>query len=268
MIRRDDEDFKKDNYWDKRDPPYFLCRGKRLFPMLEAIIQGGWKTDVNATGGFSEDRQVCKHFAKGGFESRDGPPAVYIADRYNYQEQEPTLQPIKYDEEWFKQHPDVVRVCQTLPQYKRSMEEEISSAMCYPGEKEWVVMDKTFRPLNQKKETSFESGENFTYYNRGILNIFLSDQELEHMKLGYASHYRDLIGVEKGMNEAKEILKKFIPKDLPVEYVNLYYCDGYNAFYTKAEKEESQCLLYNSFKPEGPPMAEGLNKDNAYKKWG
>jgi hypothetical protein len=279
-LQKDDEDFKRSDYFDKREGPFKICRGRRLFPTIEAIASGGWKTDVDAVGGFSEDRQVCKKFAKGGY-TREGPPAVYIADRYHYQEQEPTLQAIQYDEKWLDEHPEVVRICQTLPDMRRSHDEERSSAMCYSREKEWAVVGKNvLRPLDLvRKYTVGENDEEHEYRIQGSLNIYLDGQELDQMRISNDSYHEQLPSICKAMNEAHDVLEKAIPSDLPVEEIRLYYCDNSpDAFsmhtscykdnnYTCQDKmERANCILHSRIKPKGKPMSEGIER-KAYKEW-
>lgn len=274
-LHKDADDYL--NYYDVTRKQNHLCRGKRLYKLITELGTG-WRTGVEAVGGFSEDQYICKHFAFGGMEGKDGPPAVYLANTAWYKEQEPTFQPIQYTEEWLREHPDVVAVCQTLPDMRRPLDDEISSATCYSREKEWVVLGKEIvKPLHHKYEDS--SDPEHPYYLQGELNIYLDDRELERMGADiHASYNGSGDTLCQAMSWAKEQLEKTIPKDLPLDRsgVKLYYCDrGYSdaadAPYNKDGVKKSVsgkgCMLWSYLKPKGKPYDEGFEYPPSRQVW-
>lgn len=268
-LRQDSEDFLNSDY-NKRYQPDKLCRGKRLWRLIREMGSGGWETGTKAVGGFSEEPLICKRFGARGDEQHDGPPALYYAKMEDYKEQHPTLQPIQYTEEWLTAHPDVVQICQTIPECRRPLCEEIGSAICYKNEKEWVALEEKVRPLDLVHK--YEWGDEVhSYPVQGKINVYLSDRELARMSIDIRTGYGtgNLPEVCKAMAEAKEKLEKIIPSDLPVEYVQLYYCDSDSDLMNadSSGTKNSACELHSSFKPQGRPFKEGFNPPPSERIW-
>jgi hypothetical protein len=258
-----------------------LCRGKRLYRLIEELSTGGWKADpdLGVAGGFSDSPNVCKQFGARGNEGHDGPPAVYYGNRANYIKQHPTLQPIQYNEEWLAAHPNVTGVCQTFPgkERRRSINEEVSSAMCYKGEHEWVA-EEDLRPLNLHYSDN--------YYLKGRVNIYLDDTELRRMGINVYSGYNSLGHLCPELKEAITILENLIPADLEGvdKYggIGVYYCDSHSDLmnanssggYCSASDtgtckyddplENTACVLVEHIQPKGKPFKEGFEYPRSY----
>jgi hypothetical protein len=274
-LKTDIEDFRERGYGS--DPkPTPLCRGKRLYKLIEELSNGGWPSDpdLGVSGGFSDAPTVCKQFGARGWEGHDGPPAMYYADRAEYIKQHPSIQPIQYNEEWLTAHPNVTAVCQTLPgkERRRGIEQEVSSAMCYKGEKEWVA-EEDLRPLD------FPYSEN--YHIKGHLNIYLDDTELRRMGINVYSGYNNMKHLCSELNEARDMLEKVIPKDLPVDNVKLYYCDSHSDLINANGSgdyciethatckyndplENTACNLVDYLQKKGKPFKEGFEYPKSY----
>lgn len=244
-----------------------VCRGKRLVQLLEEIAAGGWKTNINAVGGFSGDLTVCKSYANGtmGTRAPEGPPAVYHASAWAYTEQEPNFQPVQYTEEWLNEHPDVAHVCQTIPGFERPLEDEIGSTIWCKWEKEWVALDTNLlKPLEYRQPSEDGTRE---YVHRGELNIYLSKDELERMNV-IDKYNLGLPGLCNEMRVAKAGLEKLIPADLPVKRVRLYYCDYPPGSFSVSEgSSKLRCQLHGDLTPKGRPMSEGIDKSLIYLPW-
>lgn len=268
-LRQDSEDFLGSDY-GKRYELDKLCRGKRLWALIQEIGNGGWETGVQAVGGFSEDPSVCKQFGARGREQKDGPPAVYYARVENLKEQHPSLQPIQYTEEWLTTHPDVIRICQTIPECKRPLCEEIGSAICYKGEKEWVALEEKVRPLDLVHKSEYD-GKEYEHHSRGKINIYLSDREIARLGVNLRTGYGtgNLPDVCKAMAEAKEKLESVIPSDLPIEYFQLYYCDSDSDLVNahSSGTKDSNCELHSYLEPKGKPFKDGFEPPPSTPVW-
>lgn len=277
-LKTDIPDFRGE-YYDKGKT--VLCRGKRLYRLIEELSTGGWPADpdLGLSGGFSDDPLVCKQFGSRGNEGHDGPPAIYYADETDYVKQHPTLQPIQYNEEWLAAHPNVTGICQTFPgkERRRGITEEVSSAMCYKMEKEWFA-EEDIRPLDYKK---YEDND---YRQKGHINVYLDDVEMRRMGLPIYSGDNNLGRICPLLDMAEKALEKIIPKDLPVDYggVNLYYCDSHSDLtnanssgnWCKATEdhgcpyddrlENAACIGVGFIKAKGKPFAEGFERPASY----
>lgn len=198
---------------------------------------------------------------------------MYYANRDYYKEMVPELQPIVYDKDWLMAHPEVTEVCQTLrkserKEWRRSTEDEISSAMCYSREKEWVAIGvKKVPPLD------IPLSEDSQYRAKGAINIYLSEKEIERIiagKMTFRQSYH--MGMEElcpALKLAREMIEEVLPVDLPVETIKMYYCDDHSALINAnmggSDSEKAKCQLYNYLDKKGPPMKDGIKKQTVWK---
>lgn len=220
-----------------------ICRGPgSLTDVIRELKEGRHKDPERPVlGGFSSSIQTCRHFSRRNREFKDtfDPQAVYSNEKYCFKDRYPSMTEVCYEEDWLRQHPDVVETLQTIPEVakKCSLDENIATCLVFRHECEVVFpgTDVVKYPLPEE-----EYG-----LCGGKLSVYVSDMDLDDLyrSEGIGTNYnygQPLENIRDRMVNAVLKVQEMVPIETPVNEVDIYACNStYNL-------KDADCHLYTT----------------------